>query len=1148
MGAAAAAVGRGILRADERVLVATAGVVFALASGGAAMTAAAADAMFLDAIGPGQLGQAVALSNALLAVVLAVVGGLADRLERRRVLATLALVSAAVIAGLAAIATATPAIAAVVTLIVGKQLAAATDLAFWVVIAERIDARRSQRLLPLLAATGGAGAAAGSVLVVPLAAAAGARGVLVAAAGLLVLAAAGASKISATRRVAAPVAVSAGMIARSWRDGARAVRRHPLALHLAIVVGAAGVFGSLAYFALGVAVAGRGGKVGDLAQLLGGVRGAGQILTLAVQLLLARRILSRLGTGPSLLLAPLFALAAALGLVVAPILAIAIATQVSAKVLDAGIETPAEKLTQTLLPTIVRGRIGGFLDGTAKRAGAVLGGLVAALLVGSPTAFYAIMAVAAALWLLSATRIARELPALAVEHAADAHGDAARGASLAGSFAGAADVVDDRAITQLVRELDGPRPDRAADVLARLHERGRVDAVKPLAAAAIAHGTPGLWRALIAVLDQPATAHGPLLLEAAQAAHQRTRPLAVRAVGLAGGVPASAMEQWVASPAAAGGAGLDALALVAEVARRRLANEPLVEELADATRDGPASRDHSGDTASPSRGTAGIAIEELAIEVARGLARADEPHVLDAARVLVRALRRGRGDAGARTAGLAALARLIAAVRDRKSAELALLRADVLELVRERVEQGASQPAPEHALVSLMRAPQGAGRTAGGGSSGDPSRDPSGDSTDDAAEIAAALRLYGALLEGADVVEPDDLRRVARALGEPDDDVREAAEDALAALGPAAAGELIATAAWGRRRARDRAAALLADLPVTPATIDRLVDAELDHLEQTAAAITAFTEPGDELIVRRLEERLREIAHTVLLLVSARRRSRAIARAAVAWRHARAGQERARTLAVIEASLPRPLVGRLVEAVDDIAPADRAAALVRAGAELPSRDAAIRSELAGRDRLARALVLHALGASGRSAHRDVIARAASAEAAAASATDLLRRLTEAVSDPVEEGVDMPTRVETLIALGRVPLLAPLSTRQLADIAERARWASAKEGTVLVTAGDPIDALIVVEDGELRMGTRITGPGEVVDELACVAPATAPADLVVARSARVIRLERVDFEELVDDVPGLASAVCRALGDRARRGEDASYRSPLASRA
>jgi len=143
----------------------------------------------------------------------------------------------------------------------------------------------------------------------------------------------------------------------------------------------------------------------------------------------------------------LVALASGLGAVIAPILAVAIATQVSAKVLDGGIETPAEKLTQTLLPTIVRGRIGGFLDGTAKRAGAVLGGIVAALLVGTPTAFYVVTAVAAALWLLSATRIARELPALAVEHAADSHAVATTGRAAASGWGAASAAADAAKVT-----------------------------------------------------------------------------------------------------------------------------------------------------------------------------------------------------------------------------------------------------------------------------------------------------------------------------------------------------------------------------------------------------------------------------------------------------------------------------------------------------------------------------------------------------------------------------------------------------------------------------------------------------------------------------------------------------------------------------
>ncbi|HEY4240623.1 MAG TPA: cyclic nucleotide-binding domain-containing protein, partial [Kofleriaceae bacterium] len=543
---------------------------------------------------------------------------------------------------------------------------------------------------------------------------------------------------------------------------------------------------------------------------------------------------------------------------------------------------------------------------------------------------------------------------------------------------------------------------------------------------------------------------------------------------------------------------LDGDDLVAEVARLRLADDraTLVATLGDAVRDtGPASR---------------MAIDELVAEIA---CAGDSERALECARHLTRAMHRRRGDTASRAAGLAMLARVVGWVRDRRSAELSLLRSDLLELARERVEVTASEVAPPDRLTSLMRAPNTG-------------------SDDLAPETAAALRLYGALLEGADSVEPDDLRRIAHALGEPDDAVRAAAEAALAALGPAATGELIATAAWGRRRARDRAVALLRDLPVTPGTLDRLVDAELDALDQTSAAVAVMTEPGDELIARRLDERLREIAHTVLLLVAAQQRSSAIERAAVAWRRAQHPVERARALAVIDAALPRALVKRLVETVDELAPLDRAAQLREAEVALPAREIVIRDELAGRDRLSRALVLHALGAAGRSAHRETIAEAARAEALAITPAELLRRVNDAVTEP--QGDDMPSRVETLIALGRVPLLASLSTRQLADVSERARWTTVRAGGVVATSGDPIDALIVVEDGELAIGDRAIAKGEVVDELACVAPISASADLRAVRACRLIRLERVDFEELVDDVPGLAAAVCRALGALARR--------------
>ncbi len=89
--------------------------------------------------------------------------------------------------------------------------------------------------------------------------------------------------------------------------------------------------------------------------------------------------------------------------------------------------------------------------------------------------------------------------------------------------------------------------------------------------------------------------------------------------------------------------------------------------------------------------------------------------------------------------------------------------------------------------------------------------------------------------------------------------------------------------------------------------------------------------------------------------------------------------------------------------------------------------------------------------------------------------------------------------------------------------------------VVIAAGDVLDALVVVEAGQLALGARRLGPGDCVDELAPVAPRAIPVDLRATTAGRVLRIARQDFEELVDDVPGLAAAICRALGERARGG-------------
>jgi hypothetical protein len=1138
------------IRPEERGLVAWSASVLALATAAAAMVAAGADALFLIHVGPSYLGLAVAASSALLAVVLGGVGAIADRVDRPRLLGGLSLLAAGFLAVMAATFAAAPTAVAVIAMIVGKQLAAAVDLAFWVVIAERLDARQATRLVPVIAAAGGIGTVVGAGLVVVIADRVGPVGCLVGAAALLLGAAALASRTTSLARVGASIGAVGGawrVVGRAWADGARAVSRHPLAGRLAIVVALGGAFASLAYFALGAAAAASHDSPGELAGFLGVVRGGTQVAALAVQLLVTPFLLARFGTGRTLIIAPACAAMAAAGLVIEPLLIVAVIAQAQARVLDGAVETPAEKLAQSLLPVEVRGRVAGFLDGAAKRSGALIGGLIAAVLVAWPRPLFAVTVAVALAWLYVAWRLSRRLPALAVSAAVDRAGDD--------------DAVDAKAIGLILRELDGPRPERAAEVLGRLHERGRIDALPALVRAAdhvvaqaagvtsISYRGPksGLASPAIGTIDTTpeldailsaavrcAALGGTLapgddvlvrLVERSMASPRigpRTRDLVVRLAGLAGVDGAAlraAAAAAIASPNDASGrdsadAAADdaraasqgaALAIAVDVAERRAARDPAgaLDLATDATRDDDAA-------------VRACAVREVAIELEHRMAaipsaspapNAVVSDALVAARALTRAVRRGRGDPPGHAAGLAALAALCDRVRGTTPdattrAELALLRADLLELVREWI--GAEDAAP-----------------------GSARRDP--------VELAAVVRLGGALLDGADAVDVADVRLLVGELGDRDDDVRSAAEEAVARVGGLAVGELLTAVAYGKRAARDHAARLLAALPVTRFELDRMIERELDALDRTCVHAGALVGIGGGLLARRLDERAREIAHTVMLLVAARERSRALPLAARTWRHAIGGHARARALAIIDAALPRDLTGRLIESVDELPTSERARRVAARVLSDLDRDVAIRAELAGGDRLARALVLDGLGAAGRAAHRDAIGAAARAAAAAdrSSPMALLRRLAggDDVDDEVED--DVPSRVETLIVLGKLPLFAQLTTRHLADVAERARWQTVSEGAVVIAAGETIDALWIVADGELGDGTTTWGRDQSIDELAVVAPIKQSSEIRATRPTRLVRLDRVDFEELLDDVPGLGPAVCRVLGERAR---------------
>ncbi|HTJ44050.1 MAG TPA: hypothetical protein VL463_18215 [Kofleriaceae bacterium] len=1064
------------VRPDQLPVVDRAVALLVVANAAAGLASAAADALFLAHVGATYLGWALAGSSLLVIAVLAIVGAAADRVDRARVLGVVAGVGAIAVAAVAVLAIAAPDVAGAIAIVLAKQVQSAVDLVIWVVLAERFDARQSARLVPVWAAAAGVGSALGSLAAWPISYVAGAPAVLGASALVWVALAAipigGAGRIAPTGR---------GRVA--WTEGARAVARSPLARRLAILVAVAGCFGSLAYYVLGATAAADIGGADDLVGFLGRFRGVVQVITLVVQLVIAPRLLARAGVATALVIAPVVALAAGLGLVGATTLLAAVILQGQARLLDTSIEAPAEKLAQNLFPVGMRGRIAGFLDGAAKRLGAVTGALIAGVLTNAPRAFAIVTVVTAAVWSIVAFALGRRLPSLAVA-ALTAAPERERELDAEDPLAAVSDAV----IAALVAELGGDDAGRAAELLARLHARGRTDAIAPLArAVSVAHARQrvAIARALADAAETrvPDRRAASRAIEAAIGAapdDDRVREALVRALGLA--APAGDADAHAALARIATAPG--PLASAAEIARSRLGADPAAAHAAV-----DEAIEVALDDDDPEVRAAGT--RDLRAELSRHLDSAPE-RAIDCAHRLLRLARKRRVDEHTRAQAMDALAAALGRLGAARSASHVLLKSELTALARELADR--REPA------ELAPAPV----------------------------AAAALRLLAAL---PDEPADDAARLYAAALGDLDEEVRDSAEAGLRALGPAAIGELVRVADFGRRVARDRAARLLGELPVTSVELDRMLDAELALLDATCVHLHVLAPEGG-LLARRLEERAREIAHTVLLLVAARQRSRPVASAARVFRAAPDPGTRARALAVLDTALPRPMVARLLDAVDELPAAERARAAAARMDAAPDRDRAIQAEVGGGDRLARALVLHTLDAGARASHRATISSAAASAAAAASPLALLRRIADAEA---EEDRDVPTRVETMLILGDVPLLAALTARQLADLAGKAAWKSARAGDTVANAGESLDALIVVADGELALGDdRVIARGQAVDELAWFAPAPLAAPLVAARATRYLRIERLDFDELVDDVPGLGASVLRVLGTRARR--------------
>ncbi len=292
------------------------------------------------------------------------------------------------------------------------------------------------------------------------------------------------------------------------------------------------------------------------------------------------------------------------------------------------------------------------------------------------------------------------------------------------------------------------------------------------------------------------------------------------------------------------------------------------------------------------------------------------------------------------------------------------------------------------------------------------------------------------------------------------------------------------------------------------------------------------------------------MAHTLFLVLEARFGDPALGTAARRFLRARETTARARALETLDTVLPRHLARRVLAPLDTGSHQERSArADQRLGRDRGyTTDEAVRAELAGSDRIARAIVVYALGSRGRAQHRDAIAAAASNAAHNLNALQLLRRITDSSesngrAEPApEEDEDVPRSVETMMALSQISMFADLSTRQLSELADVVRWQTASNQEVILAEDEAGDAMFFVLSGKVRVDVATDsgnhnlgelGPGEPFGEMALFEGHPRTATVTAVEKTRLGRIEREDFEELVEEIPGIALAICRVLSRRVR---------------
>jgi CRP/FNR family cyclic AMP-dependent transcriptional regulator len=139
-------------------------------------------------------------------------------------------------------------------------------------------------------------------------------------------------------------------------------------------------------------------------------------------------------------------------------------------------------------------------------------------------------------------------------------------------------------------------------------------------------------------------------------------------------------------------------------------------------------------------------------------------------------------------------------------------------------------------------------------------------------------------------------------------------------------------------------------------------------------------------------------------------------------------------------------------------------------------------------------------------------------------------------------MSMPgTKAQLAEILGRIPLFSACSKRELRHIASLTSALELSAGDVLTKQGQPGGEAFVIAEGrfDVKIGGKqvaTLGEGEIVGEMALLDGEPRTATVQAATDGRVMVLDRREFATLLQDTPGVAVKMLKAVAKRLREAE------------